>query len=227
MRAIFRTAFVVSLMSAAGFGQSPQGTLTGTMFDPQGNRIALAEVIAVHTATARSYRGTSGEDGTYVIPALPIGEYEVKSQVSGFKTFHRTGISVEVAQRQRLDITFEIGSVSETVTVTAESSRVQVEDSSLGTVVETKRIEELPLNGRQVFNLVKLVPGVQANSNTADGFADPNNQDFSRMRFNGGPTLGNQFFLDGGMNTIPAINEISVVPMVDAVAEFRVETNGM
>lgn len=215
------------LISASLTAQSPQGTITGTIFDSQGGRIAAAEIVARQMATGLDYRGVSGDNGTYAVPSLPIGVYEVTATAPGFKTFRRTGLSLEVAQRLRLDVALEIGGVNETVTVAAEISRIQTEDSSLGTTVETKRIEELPLNGRHVFNLVKIVPGVQSTSNAADGFADPNNQAFSRMRFNGGPILGNQFFLDGGMNTVPAINEISVVPMVDSVAEFRVETNGM
>ena len=80
--------------------------------------------------------------------------------------FRRTGVRLEVAQRLRLDIALELGAVAEVVEVTAEVPRVQTEDSSLGTVVENKRIAELPLNGRHVFNLVKVVAGVQPRSSS-------------------------------------------------------------
>ncbi|MDZ7638327.1 MAG: hypothetical protein U5J83_08780 [Bryobacterales bacterium] len=117
--------------------------------------------------------------------------------------------------------------MSEVVEVKAEIARVQTEDSNLGTVVESKRIAELPLNGRHVFNLVKIVPGVQPRSNSTDGFAEISNQSFSQIRINGGPAYGNQFFLDGGVNSAPVHNEIAVVPMADAVEEFKVETNAL
>ena len=97
----------------------------------------------------------------------------------------------------------------------------------MGTVVEQKRIEDLPLNGRHVFNLVKIVAGVVPRSNSTDGFAEVSNQTFSQMRINGGPAYGNQFFLDGVSNTAAVHNEISVVPMADSVQEFRVETNAI
>src|SRR5690606_949353 len=108
-----------------------------------------------------TFKGGSSADGTYVIPALPVGRYEVTATSTGFKTFRRTDIQLEVSQRLRLDITLELGTVSETITVEGEITRVRTEESSLGTVVERRRIEQLPMNGRHVFNLVKLVSGVQ------------------------------------------------------------------
>jgi hypothetical protein len=136
-------------------------------------------------------------------------------------------LNIEVSQRLRVDIRLEIGAISESVSVTAEVPRVQTEDSSLGAVVEQKRIEELPLNGRHVFNLVKIVAGVQPRFNNTDGFAEIANQAFSQIRINGGPAYGNQFFLDGSVNSAPVHNEIAVVPMADSVQEFRVETNSL
>ncbi len=207
--------------------QSPKGTITGTISDASGARVPGVEVAAKHIATNLTYQGTSSSDGTFVIPSLPVGAFEVSATVAGFKTFQRTGIVLEVSQRLRLDIVLEIGTAAETVTVSGQVSRVSTEESTLGTVVERQRIEELPLNGRHVFNLVKLVAGVQPRSNSTDGFAEISNQAFSQIRFNGGPVYGNQFFLDGGSNTVPVHNEISVVPMVDSVEEFKVETNSL
>src|SRR5690606_1642252 len=111
---------------------------------------------------------------------------------TGFKTFRRTDIQLEVSQRLRLDITLELGTVSETITVEGEITRVRTEESSLGTVVERRRIEQLPMNGRHVFNLVKLVSGVQPIDRNADGFGEITNQGFSQIQFNGGPVYGTQ-----------------------------------
>lgn len=207
--------------------QTALGTITGTVADPGGAPVPNVDIAATAVATGLSYKGTTNESGVYVIPNVPIGAFTVSASAKGFKQVQRTGISVEVAQRLRVDITLELGSVSETVEVTAEIPRIQTEDSSLGTVVEQKRIADLPLNGRHVFNLVKVVAGVVPKSNSTDGFAEVNNQTFSQMRINGGPVYGNQFLLDGVSNTAAVHNEIAVVPMSDAVEEFRVETNGL
>lgn len=220
------TAALLSAPSAA-FAQSALGTLTGTVTDPQQAPVANVEVSARNTATSILYKATTNETGTYVIPNIPAGPYEVTATGAGFKQVRRTGVTVEVAQRLRLDVELALGNVADRVDVVAEIPRVQTEDSSLGTVVEQKRIEDLPLNGRHVFNLVKVVAGVVPRSNSTDGFAEVNNQTFSQMRINGGPAYGNQFFLDGVSNTAAVHNEISVVPMVDSVQEFRVETNAL
>ncbi len=207
--------------------QSPQGTITGTITDPQGARVPGVEVVALHVDTQQRYTGVSSQDGTYVIPALPIGRYEVTASLSGFSTYKQTGIVLEVGQRLRVDIGLRVGQVSETVEVTGEVSRVQTETSSAGTTVEQQRIENLPLNGRHVLDLVKLIPGVEPRNRSIDGFAQVDNQGFSQISFNGGPTYGNQIFLDGGMNTVPVHGELSVVPILDTVEEFRVMTNSL
>ncbi len=219
--------FPLVLLAGVALAQSPLGTITGTITDAQQARVPGVEVEAKNVGTGISYRATSSADGTYVITNLPVGKYELSASAPGFKSFRRTDITVEVAQRLRLDITLELGAVTETITVTGEVSRVQTEQSALGTVVERQRIEQLPLNGRHVFNLVKLVAGVRPIDRSADGFGEITNQGFSQITFNGGPVYANQFFIDGGMNTVPVHNEISVVPMTDAVEEFKVETNAL
>jgi len=208
-------------------GQTALGTITGTVTDPAGAPVPNVEVTATAVATSLTFRSTSSDSGTYVIPNVPIGQFSIRASATGFKQVTRTGVNVEVAQRLRVDITFELGSVSDSVEIRAEIPRIQTEDSSLGTVVEQRRIEDLPLNGRHVFNLVKVVAGVVPRSNSTDGFAEVNNQTFSQMRINGGPAYGNQFFLDGVSNTAAVHNEISVVPMADSVQEFRVDTNAL
>ncbi len=222
--------FTITILCLAGavlWAQSPQGTITGTITDALGARVPGVEVVAKQVATNLTFKGRSSEDGTYVIANLPVGMFEVTATASGFKTFRRTDIRLEVSQRLRLDMSLEIGQLTETVIVQGEVSRVRTEESSLGTVVERQRIEELPLNGRHVFNLIKLVGGVLPIDRSASGFGEITNQGFSQISFNGGPIYGNQMYLDGGANTVPVHNEIGVVPMVDSVEEFKVETNNL
>lgn len=217
------------LLAAAGlcFAQSPHGTIAGTISDRAGAVVAGVEVVALQTATGLTFRSKSSEDGTYFIPSVPIGGLVVTASAQGFKTFRRSGLTMEVDQRMRLDITLELGAVTETVTVTEELPRVATDDSTVGAIIEQERIEQLPINGRHVFSLVQLVAGVQPIDRDADGFAEITNQGFSQMRVNGGPVYGNQILLDGGMNTAPVHGEVSVVPLLDSVKEFKVETNGL
>lgn len=207
--------------------QSPLGAFTGTVSDSQGAVVLGAEITARHVDTNRLYKGRSADGGAYVLSSLPVGAYEISVSASGFKTFRRTGVVLEVAQRLRIDVPLEVGGLNETITVAGNVPRVQTEDSSLGTVIEQERIENLPLNGRHVFNLVKLVAGVQPRFNNTDGFGEVSNQNFSQFRMNGGPVYGTQVYMDGGVNTAAIHGEIAVVPMADAVEEFKVETNAL
>lgn len=225
---LLRRIFFSLCMAIFSMGaQSPLGTITGTITDPQGAGVANVKVVATNASTNLTFKGTSSDDGTYTIPAVPVGSYQLAISHPGFKGVQRTNLLVEVAQRLRVDVALDLGHVTDSVVVTVEVARVQTEDSTLGTVVEQRRIEQLPLNGRHVFNLIKVVPGVTPRSPGTDGFAEISNQTFSQLRINGGPAYGNQFFLDGVSNSAAVHNEISVVPMVDAVAEFRVETNAL
>ncbi len=225
-----RLATTISLWAclvAGLFAQSSLGTITGTISDAQGGRVANATVTALQIGTNQKFNAVSSSDGVYAISSLPIGAYEVTVTAPGFSTAKQSNVVVEVGQRLRLDISLQVGEVSTTVTVTDAVSRVQTEASSLGTTVERQRIENLPLNGRHVFNLVKLVPGVQPRFKGSDGFAEVDNQSFSQISFNGGSPYSNQVFLDGGTNTVPVHNEISVVPIADTVEEFKVQTNSL
>jgi len=224
---LLRWLIAVTLAVALNWAQTPRATLTGTVLDPQDAAVPEAEVEATHVATGISYRVRSSNDGTYVLTNLPIGVYRVSVTAPGFKKFVRDDVRLEVAQRLRLDVRLEVGALTETVTVSGEIPRLSTEEATLGTVVERQRIEELPLNGRHVFSLVRLVAGVRPVNRQLDGFAEVTNQGFSQIQFNGGPIYGNQFFIDGAMNTVPVHNEISVVPLADAVEEFKVETNAL
>jgi hypothetical protein len=210
-----------------GEAQSPDGTITGTVADNTGAVIASASITAKNVDTGLSYRTSSASDGTYVVPSLSPGNYEVSIEAKGFEKYVQPGLRLDVGQRLRVDAALKVGNSSEVVTVSAGTPVLETEQSSLGNVVDAARIQDLPMDGRQPFTLMLFVPGVRPTSTSADGFADSSNQGFSRLQINGGSTLGNQFFLDGAMDTVPAINEVAVVPMADAIAQFKVETNSL
>jgi hypothetical protein len=205
--------------------QTATATVTGTVTDPTGAPIPNAQITVQATTTRLTYRATTSDDGGYTVPLVPVGSYDVTVSAPGFGTSKQSGINLDVGQSFRANATLKVGSAEEHITVSSTIAPLQRDESSIGNVIEGRAIQELPLNGRQPFTLVLLVPGVQTTSRGSNGFADASNQAFSRLRINGGSTTGNQFLLDGAMDTIPTINEVSVVPMVDSIAEFRVITN--
>lgn len=121
MRLRFNPALVlliVLIWTGLMFAQSPLGTITGTISDTQNARVPGVEVTATQVGTGLSFKATSSGDGTYVIPNLPVGRYEVEASAAGFKSFRRTDIVLEVSQRLRLDIALELGALTETITIT-------------------------------------------------------------------------------------------------------------
>ena len=205
--------------------QTASGTITGSVTDASGAVVTGAEVLVKDRSTGLSYNAQSLKDGTYTVPLLPVGNYEVTVTAPGFETFHQDLATLDVDQRLRINVSLVVGATTETVSISGDQPVLQSEESSIGNVMEAHSIQELPLNGRQPFTLALLIPGVQTISRASNGFADASNQSFSMLKINGGSTLGNQFLLDGAMDTLPTINEVSVVPMVDSIAEFRVMTN--
>ena len=140
---------MLSLAAPVLVGQSPLGTITGTITDAQGARVPGVEVVASQVATNLTFKMTSSEDGTYSIPNLPVGQFTVTASHPGFKTFRRSGLTVEVSQRLRVDITLEVGAISESVTVSGEPPRVQTEESALGSPSATRRPPRSPTRSRR------------------------------------------------------------------------------
>jgi hypothetical protein len=205
---------LVSLANAA-FGQT--AAITGTVKDPSGGAIAGVEVTATQTATNEKRSATTGKDGSYVISLLPIGDYDVTAAISGFKTEQRS-LELHVSDRSTLDFSLSIGAVSDKILVTGEAPLVQAESSSTGEVVDNKRIEEVPLNGRQFQNLAELVPGVNDPAfGSSLGFRGGINIDGAREEENG-------FMLDGVDIVENVVKSVALRPSVDFVDEFKVDT---
>lgn len=155
-----KASLVISLAaSLAQIALGQTAAITGVVKDPSGAAISGVQITATQTATNEKRSAATGRDGSYVITLLPIGSYDVTAAITGFKTEQRT-VELHVSDRSTLDFDLAIGNVAEKVDVTVEAPLVQAESSSTGAVVDNKRIEEVPLNGRQFQNLAELVPGV-------------------------------------------------------------------
>jgi hypothetical protein len=226
MRAKFASLLTALLMlSASVFGQT-LGDVAGTVTDPQGAPVAGANVTITNTSTNAVRQTTTNNEGIYAFPALVPGTYSIKVDKAGFKTSTQSNVELQVQASIRVDITMQLGQVSETIEVSASGATLQTENATVGTVVEQKRIVELPLNGRNYLQLTALAPNVSfgfPSAGQADGRqgGDRANQNISvaGMRNN-----FNRFTLDGVENTDPNFNTYVIFPSAEALQEFKVQT---
>lgn len=148
----------IFVLPACMFAQ--QARLNGTVTDTSGAALPDTEIAATQTDQNLVFKTRSGADGHYLFTQLPIGPYQIKVERSGFKTFVQSGIDLTTNADSLLNITLSLGNVTEQITVSAEASRVSTESATLQQLVDTRRIVDLPLNGRDVYQLATLVPGV-------------------------------------------------------------------
>ena len=212
---------------ATSLAQSVSGTLLGTVKDNSGGVLPGVTVAVTNEGTGLSRSLVTDENGNYSAPQIPTGTYSVSAELSGFKKTTKTGVRVGVDQRVRIDLDLEIGEMSETVSVVAETPLVQTASSELGTTVEAAQIEALPLNGRNFVNLTRTVPGVLrgvpgANIDGAGSLAWRASASFSA---NGQRTRDNNFMLDGVDNNETWLQTVVIFPSPDALDEFKMQTS--
>ena len=202
--------------------QEYRATLTGRILDIQGAVIPSVKVLATQLETNAHFETSSGADGQYTLPFLPPGNYRVRVEAPGFKLFVRDGIRASTGERIGLDISLEIGSINETVTVSADRSLLETATASTGQVIRDRQIENMPMNGRTPLVLAQLAFGVVPASDPK--FTRPfDNAGPSTFSMGGAPGRTNELLLDGAPNST-ANSRVAYNPPVDAVAEVKVET---
>lgn len=201
------------------------GTVTGQLRDATGAAVPGVEITVRNTQTNVVRTVITNEEGLYVVPALNPGSYEVKASKTGFKTATRAAFDLQVQQTARVDFTLDVGQVSESVEVSASATLLNTEDATVGTVIEQKRITDLPLNGRNFLQLVRLSPNVTAqfgtNNQSGRMGGDRMNQ---QMSVAGARATSNNYTLDGVANTDVNFNTYVVLPSVDMLQEFKVQS---
>ncbi len=214
---------IIGLFCVLGFAsglwaQTSSSSINGRVTDPSGSAIVGARVRATNVATNVSREALSAESGSYTIPLLQVGDYTVEVEAKGFKALQRKNVVLQTATNQDLDFVLQIGDVSELVNVEASAPLLETEVHALGTVIENKKIVELPLNSREFYSLAYLMPGVMppAQSSTL-GY---------RGGFNvsGSSETSNNFMINGIDNNNDSINAPSFRPSVDSIQEFKVQT---
>ncbi|MBX9601664.1 MAG: TonB-dependent receptor [Bryobacteraceae bacterium] len=223
MIAISRAAWMGTLFTILACAQMDVGSIVGGVRDATGAAVAGAKVTVTNEGTNVSLVTTTGNNGEYVVPALKVGTYTVVVEKDGFQRFRQTGIVLNIQDRRQVDADLVVGSVTQEVQVTGDVPLLQTQGAQLGQVVEAKRIQDLPLNGREYDSLALLSPGVTITT--------PRQRLRGQGVFsvNGNTALQNNFLLDGVDNNSFSTNlqEGSaqvVIPSVDALAEFRVQT---
>src|SRR5579872_3575386 len=147
-RRIARGLIALLCLLPAAFSQEFRGSLSGHVIDPQQAAIPNARITATEKDTGAKFSTVSNADGTYVLPFLPPGPYLVSAEAPGFKRFTNTSIRITTNEREQVDIQLEVGSIDQSVTITAEASLLETATASNGQVINTSQVENLPINGR-------------------------------------------------------------------------------
>jgi hypothetical protein len=223
MRILALVALILVLTFSAAFAQTAQ--INGTVRDASGLAIPGANVKATQTATGVVRTTTSGGDGGYVLPNLPVGPYLVEVTKEGFSKYAQTGIVLEVNAAPTVDVSMKVGAVSEQVTVEATALQTETRTASIGQVVDNARIMELPLNGRDVHQLIFLA-GMATYPGQAS-LQSVRNYPTVVVTVAGGAPDSVAYNLDGVVHQDPYNNLSLPLPFPDAVQEFKVEWNAI
>jgi hypothetical protein len=218
----------ISILCAALLGapfagaQSTGGRVRGTVSDPSGAAIAAATIQLINEATHATRQVQSNENGEYVFVEVPVGSYEINVSQQGFKKYLRKGIPVNLNEVVAVDITLTVGGSTETVEVTGAPPVVDTTSTQLGAIVNERSSTQLPLNTRDVFQLLQLQPGVQSQigNNLFYGSDKP-----GVVTVNGGRGRSNNYSVNGGDSNDLFANLPAVQPSPDSIEEFRVITN--
>ena len=211
-------------LSPVAFAQTGAGSLTGIVTDQSGATVPGATVTATNQATNVAYTAVANEAGSYTVTSLPVGTYVVKSELSGFKTAATKPIQVEAMQIVRIDFKLELGSLEETVEVTAVTPLLQTETATVGEVISGTTLSQLPLNGRNTGQLSLLLPGV-VTPNPGSFTTIRNTGGGGRPYVNGNREQTNNYTIDGVDMNETIDNLVAYQPSPDALAEISVETN--
>jgi hypothetical protein len=224
--------FAAMLLSSPLAAQSTFGSISGTVTDTSGAAVADAQVTLISVATSAKQTFTTGPDGLYSFVNLNPGEYTLETEKTGFKHFKRESVVVQVQQAVRIDVPMELGAVSQTIEVTAETPLLQPTSTSLGQVVNERETNEIPLNGRNVFTLITLSPAAVGGGNgsgASTGGSPVGPNPFSWGNYQVGGSFGNESgeYLDGQPLNIGYINLPILLPNQDAISEFKVQYNNL
>lgn len=219
-------ASIALLLPVSSFAQGSFAALGGRVTDETGSVIAGAKIAAVNTSTNQTFPTETNSDGLYTLPELPPGTYQITAEKTGFSQQIRTGLELHVADSTAIDFVLKVGSVSQSVTVSAGAPLVNTTSSTLGGLVDETKVDNLPLNGRNVDDLTLLSPGVARNTN----FSQTHGITGTYFSSSGAPVRSNNYLLDGtSMQQLLGGAPTGAVGLqlgLDGIEEYTVVTNG-
>ncbi|HEY1731155.1 MAG TPA: TonB-dependent receptor, partial [Terriglobales bacterium] len=214
LRYLLLLSVLIALSAAA---QTPTGTISGLVTDPDGAAVASAQITITETSTNEKHATTSDTNGRYIVPFIPPGTYVVSIAAQGFRPASQTGIHVQIATTSTADFTLVLGTASDQVVVTANTQRLDTDTSNLSATISSREILDLPDNGRNPFDFALLAPAVS----NVGGASTPH--------IGGSRNGNNEQLIDGMTNILPennvGNNESAYTPVVDSVQEVNVQSS--
>lgn len=221
-----RIIFVLLGAASAAFGQIASGTIVGRASDASGSLVPAAVISLANAATGVERTVSTDSDGNFVLTQLTPGTYSLSATAPGFKKYSVSKIELLVDQSARVDVHFEVGAVNQEVDVTASQARVDSETSSLGQVIDSHQVVELPLNGRNFMQLANISSGVVPAYNARSAtITNQSGRSDLAVHVSGGRGDANSYLIDGVETRNMWFNSPSVLLSVDAVQEFKIEKN--
>ena len=223
---IVRITISLLFVSGVAWGQNITAQISGTVKDSSGLVVPDAEVKVTQTATGAVRTTTSHADGGYVLPNLPVGPYLLEVNKAGFAKYVQSGIVLQVDANPTIDAALKVGSVNEQVTVQADANLVETHSTGVGTVIDQQRVEELPLNGRNVTELV-LLSGMATVGYSGGFLTSTRSYPTIAISVTGGVANWTQYNWDGAGHNDPYVGLNLPLPFPDALQEFKVESSAL
>src|SRR5499427_2817065 len=214
---------VLLWLGGSTFAQTTEGGIVGTIRDEKGANIPNATVTVSSPSTGLQRQTTSADNGIFRVTGLPTGVYQIKAEAAGFATRTTTGVEVGVDQTRSVDVVLRVGAEKQVVEVQAEAALTQTETSKLGAIIDNRKVEDLPLNGRDFAQLARLNPGVAASG--GGGGQQGGEGGVSGYSSNGQRSTSNNFRVDGIDNNDYFGGTAAQIPSIDSIQEFEVQTN--
>jgi hypothetical protein len=218
---MLRRILLLAAACSVGLAQEYRSTVSGQVSDPQGAVIPGVSIVLTEKSTNARFETKSGEAGNYSIPLLPPGQYDLAAEIQGFKKYQRSDFTVSTNQRIQLDIVMEIGSLAETVTVTSEAPLIQTGTASVGQVITTNQVENMPMNGRTPMALAQLAYGVTP-AGGGTRIRPYDNSGPADISMGGSQNRASEILIDGSPD-MTRDRRVAYSPPVDAVTEVKVE----
>ena len=233
----FRLSFTVWMAAAMLQAAIDRGAIQGTVTDPQGAAVPSVEVTVTNTATNTATRVVTNSTGFYLVPELVPGIYTVQFQSKGFSSLDIQNVEVKAGSKATVDGAMRVGELSQTVNVSAQQPLVEGTASNFSTGIQTQLLDKVPILGRDIQNLVQLLPGITQSVGPSGstfgfdsqfgGFPDPTHIVGSGISVNGSQGGANAWYLDGTLNAALGPESVVVNPSPDAVSEFNLVDNGL